>query len=462
MLEFPDSSLATTRNYYARYEAISRFLDEHPEIVDAVHGDLAKTVKQRGRHHGPGRKCEYTSDTILRVLICQIVEAEDLRGIVIRIDDSVRLRQFVRIHEGRMIDFGALCRFKNAISPETWKKVNRLTAEAAVQSGAITGDRLRLDTTAFETNIGYPSDSGLLWDTYRVLARNLDAARNVDPELLEGRRLEVKRAKKLSLSITRKSAKKGNKSDALVSLYKPLVSLVEQICELSDSVRIGLIAGRKNDHYSWDDSCIAEYVIEQLEHYVDLGRSVIDQTQRRVFGREKVPATEKLYSIFEPHTELLIRGKAGKPIEFGHMILIQQCGEKFITDYGVYETRPADHSLVDPALKSHEDLFGKMPSEFSGDKGFYKSTEKIDELELKIPTVSIGKKGKRNQRENERESSLAFKLAQAFRAGVEGSISFLKRALRMFRCFNKGWEHYVATVGSTIFAHNLLILARSG
>ncbi|MHC4491692.1 MAG: transposase, partial [Planctomycetota bacterium] len=205
---------------------------------------------------------------------------------------------------------------------------------------------------------------------------------------------------------------------------------------------------------------IAEAIALDLEHYLPLGRQVLDQAQRRVLFGEVVPATEKLYSIFEPHTELLVRGKAGKPIEFGHMVLLQQVQAKYITDYEVFARKPNEPTLVDPALQSHRALFGADPDELSTDKGFYESMEKNDRLGETINVVSIGKKGRRTEKELRREHSAAFKAAQRFRAGIEGSISFLKRALRLARCFNKGWRHFVATVGATVFAHNLLVLAR--
>ena len=143
------------------------------------------------------------------------------------------------------------------------------------------------------------------------------------------------------------------------------------------------------------------------------------------------------------------------------MISIQQVEEKFISDYEVFEKKPVDHALVDECLESHRKVFGENPREFSADKGFYESMARIEELEADIEVVSIAKKGARTAEELARESGEDFKLGQRFRAGVEGTISFLKRALGMFRCRNKGWGHYVATVGASVFAHNLLILARS-
>lgn len=455
---FQPSNLAVTQEYFARYEAISVILDENPKIVDRIHQDL-KSILERKQEGGPGRNCEFTSDTVLRVLVAQIIEGESLRGIVVRVDDSKYLRWFTRIYNGKMMDFTTLCTLKNAIRPKTWKKINDLLTQAAVESVAITGERLRLDTTAYETNIHWPTDSGLLWDTYRVLSRLIESVREIDPEAASDRRLQTRRAKRLYTKIARRSSKKGTVSEKTKRLYLQLIPLVEDLVSWTQVVCERLRTGRGAGAYV--EPYVAESMIEQLEHFGSLGWKVIMQAQRRVFDGEKVPNDEKLFSIFEPHTELLKRGKVGKPIEFGHMISIQQVEGKFISDYEVFERKPVDHSLVDRSLERHREVFGENPQEFSADKGFYESMTRIQELEAEIEVVSIAKKGPRTEEEVARESGKEFKLGQRFRAGVEGTISFLKRALGMLRCRNKGWQHYVATVGATVFTHNLLILARS-
>jgi IS5 family transposase len=457
--DFQPSNLKVTNQYYERYERISEILDGCPEIVDAVHGDLKKLLK-RERKNGPGRQCDFSTDTVVRIVICEILEGESLRGTVIRIDDSNFLRRFVRIYNGKMMDFTTLCTLKNAIRPKTWKKINRLLTEAAVEEERISGERCRLDTTVYETNVRWPTDSGLLWDTYRVIARLINTAREIDPEAAADRRLQAKRAKRLHGKIVRRSAKKGTVSRAAKSLYSQLIPLVERLLEWVPTVCERLRAGLAMNAYGFEESFVIDFVIDQLEHFGALGWRVAEQSRRRVLYGESVPNDEKIFSIFEPHTELLKRGKAGKPIEFGHMISIQQVEGKFITDYKVFEKKPVDHALVDGSLESHRRIFGENPREFSADKGFYESMTKIEELEAEIDVVSIGKKGKRTEKETARETSKEFKLGQQFRAGVEGSISFLKRALGMFRCRSKGWEHYVATVGATVFVHNLLVLAR--
>ena len=141
------------------------------------------------------------------------------------------------------------------------------------------------------------------------------------------------------------------------------------------------------------------------------------------------------------------------------MIQIQQTGEKFITDYEAFDSKPAEPTLVLPALKSHKKLFGHFPESIATDKGYWSSDE-FEKIPDEVEIVSIPKKGRRNRVEQARELDPLFRLAQAFRAGVEGSISFLKRVLRLARCMNKGWQNYASTVGATVVAHNLLILAR--
>jgi IS5 family transposase len=224
----------------------------------------------------------------------------------------------------------------------------------------------------------------------------------------------------------------------------------------------GLVEGIEAQRYGVFAHARAEALVEELAHFHSLGQRVVEQARRRVLLGESVPNDEKLFSLFEPHTELLKRGKAGKDIEFGHMIQIQQVGEKFITAYEVYDQKPVEYTLLEPALAQHRGLFGADPTELSADKGYYESMDALHEFERTIDVVSIAKKGKRTPAEIEREQDPLFRHAQAFRAGVEGSISFLKRMLRLARCFNKSWEHFVATVGQTVFAHNLLILAREG
>ena len=457
-LDYSGSHLTITTEYYARYGAVSTTLDQAPELVELIHRDLSQSLEQVNREDRCGRRYLYTAENVLRILVCQVLEGESLRGIVVRIDDSHFLRWFVRIDNGPMMDFTTLCKLKNSIREETWKEVNRRLAEYAVQRELVDGDELRIDTTAVETNIHWPTDSSLLWDVYRVLSRLIQQARELDPEAVGSRRLQTRRAKRLQQRICRRAAYKGRLADRLKPLYRQLIRQVEDLAEWAQAGRIELARSQRLEGPK--ETAVATAIVQQIDHYLELGARVVDQARRRVLEGERVPNEEKIFSIVEPHTELLKRGKAGKEVEFGHMIQIQQVASKLITDYKVFEKRPVEYELLEPVLESHKKLFGHYPDKLAADKGYYESKTAIDRLQRKVPVVSIAKKGRRTPEETEREHDPLFRLAQRFRAGLEGTISFLKRTLRLARCFNKGWEQFVSTVAQTIFAHNLLVLAR--
>ena len=455
-LNFHPSNLQVTNEYYEKYETVSTILDETPKILDLVHENLKDALESATSQDGGGGTFRYTSDNVLRIVMCQIVEGRSLRETVIRIDDSNFLRGFVRIGNGPMMDFTTLCRLKNAISPQTWKKVNEALARYAVRKDLIEGDQMRMDTTAVETNIHWPTDSSLLWDTYRVLTGLIEQAREIYPNYVGIRRLHTRRVKKLYTKISRKASKKPGSQEAIQPLYERLIEQVTGICQWADDICKNI----ERRHLKRRLTDLQLTLADEIAGYRRLGLRVLDQASRRVLDGEQVPNDQKLFSVFEPHTELLKRGKAARPVEFGHMIHIQQVANKFITDYEVFEKKPNEHELVKPALGRHKELFGHYPESVAADKGYYKDMGTIEQLGKQIEIVSIAKKGKRTEEEAMRESDPDFRFAQRFRAGIEGSISYLKRILGLFRCVNKGWEHYVSTVGATIFTHNVLILAR--
>jgi IS5 family transposase len=459
--DFQRSTLRITNEFYERYSAISETLERSPRVLALLNRDIGGALDREARaRRRRGRPCEYTSENVLRILVCQVVEGLALREVAVRIDDSWALRQFVRIHDGPMMDFTTLCRLKNAIKPATWKKINQALAKSAVEAELIDGEQLRLDTTLVETNIRWPSDSGLLWDICRVIARLIRKARKIDPAVAADARLQDKRAKKLLVAVARETGKRKIREHRLQRLYGALIRQAEAFLETAGAAVAQLAEAVAGKRLGLLESVLAEEIAKQLKHFSALGQRVVDQARRRVLQGEQVPATEKLYSIFEPHTELIKRGKAGKPVEFGHMVALDQVGSKFITGYEVFDRRPTEHQLVEPAVRAHSKLFGRPPSQVSADKGYH-SRATLERVADDVETVAIGNP-KRSGDDNDAGSMDAlFRIAQAFRAGIEGTISFLKRAFRMFRCFDKGWEHFASAIGRIIFGHNLVVLARA-
>lgn len=436
------SSVKVAEEYRAKYEAVSQLLDANPQILDLAHQDWEHTLSTSDE----GRD-GYTSEQILRALIVMFLERDSYRGVVIRIDTSEFLQNFVRLGIKPTMDFTFLSRAFCFLSEKTVETMNKVLSGYAVEEEKITGEKLRMDTTAYETNIHYPTDSSLLWDSFRTLSHLQRQIHNDFPELKLRHRYHDKKVKKLATYIARNASSTSKKTQKKVkSNYRKLIESVRWIYGIGC-----LIQGKMQE---------LGYESEILAHYLPLVDRIINQAYKRVFENITLPADEKLYSLFEEHTELIKRGKAGKPVEFGHKILIAQTGEKFIHHYLVMPKKIEDKDLLHPALEAHEQLFEQYPDVLAADKGFYESMGKIKELEKDIATVSIAKKGNRNAEEYERETSDEFLSGQRFRAGSEGSISVLKRAFKLGKCYFKGFKNYAASVGLAVLCHNLVLLTK--
>ncbi len=437
------SSLKVGNEYRAKYEAISDLLRQNPQIFFLAHCDWSKmlSTSQAGRRSG------FTSEQILRALIVMFVERDSYRQVVVRIANSEFLRHFVGLGPRQMMDFSFLSRAFGILSDATLEAMNLALSEYATKEEKISGEKLRLDTTVYEANIHYPTDSSLLWDGFRTLARVLGQVQGELPELGIRHRYHIKKVKKLSYFIARNgSSNSKSKKRKVKSTYRMLIGRVRWIVGVAREVLEVL------EH--------AGYEADELLRFVPIVERIIYQAEQRVFHGIILPTDQKVYSLFEEHTELIKRGKAKKPIEFGHKVLIAQTAGKFIHHYQVLPTQRADTELLEPTIKAHKRLFGLVPEVLATDKGFYKNMDQIERLERDIETVSICKKGRCNQEQYEREITEAFIDGQCFRAGSEGSISVLKRVFKLGLCFFKGYKNYATSVGCAVFCHNLVVLAR--
>jgi IS5 family transposase len=437
-----ESSIKVAQEYRAKYQAISDLLDANGQLLALAHGDWARLLSTSGQ----GRD-GYTSEQLLRALIVMFLEGQSYRDVVVRIDTSEFFQYFVRLGPQPTMDYSFLCRALCALTESTVEALNEGFARYAVRTEKISGEKQRMDTTVYETNIHYPTDSSLLWDSFRTLARLVGRIQKELPQLNLRHRFHDRRVKKLTTFIARNaSGKSKSVRQEIKNNYRQLIKSVRWIHGVGREVL--------------QKAFSAGYDVPELTHYLPLVARIVEQADKRVIKGEKVPPDEKLYSLFEEHTELIIRGKAGKPIEFGHKILISQTGEKFIHHYKVMEKRIEDKELLIPAVQAHRKLFDRYPDVLSTDKGFYESMKQIAALEKKIATVSIAKKGRRNQQEYQRETTEEFIAGQRFRAGAEGSISVLKRAFKLGKCYFKGFKNYAASVGLAVLCHNLVLLTR--
>lgn len=441
------STLKVVNEYRRKYEKAGRILEANPQILNIAHRDFSRVLSQSENGRGG-----YTSEQMLRSIVVMFMEEQSYRDTVILVENSEFLRNFIKLGNKVMMDFTFLCKAFTALSEETWKTINGALSRYARKEQKITTEKLRMDTTAYETNIHYPTDSSLLWDSYRTSARLLKDAGEEMRQVGLTHRFHTKKVRKLALYISRNGGKKEKGvQQKIKSTYRKLIERVKWIVSVGEVAEKLLSVGNLK----------AMTVAAELQHYLPIEQKIISQAERRVIMGEQVPSTEKVYSLFEEHTELIKRGKAGKPIEFGHKVLLAETGEKFIIHYETMPRQKADTELIQESLNIHGKVFGSSPAVLAGDKGFYESREQIRSLARKIETVSICKKGRRTAEEDKRESTEEFKAGQRFRAGIEGTISVLKRAFKLSRCFFKGFKNFASSVGCAVFCHNLVMLTRT-
>lgn len=442
-------SLKILSEYREKYDCIDSLLDKNGKILDAFHADLQKYGSVGGR------ESKYSSEQILRLALVKGIELLSLRDTIIRVCESDFLRNFVRIGIGEVPNFNFLGDALKCIKPETWQVINALLLAYAKKEKKISGESLRLDSTVSESNIHYPTDVHLLWDSFRVVSRLMRQIRKADRSLNIDNRFHDKKMKKLYTFV---STHGGRKSKSV------LCKVDEAMCTMVDRVEWITEVGRNfvtNSKITTDGfDLLTTGIISELESMLPKVAHVARQTRRAWINGETVPATERIFSIFEDHTELLMRGKARQPVEFGHLVTLGQTQEKFISFYAVEEQSRHDTQYRDEVLKDHKKKFGKLPKRFTADKNYHISPEDTAAQEKKIPMYAVGKKGRRTEQEEAREHDLLFKAAQAFRAGIEGSISVLKRAFGLKRCLNKGFKSFAASVGCLVFCHNMVLLSR--
>ena len=432
-----ETSLKVVGEYRRKYALISELLDGNNLILWLVHEDLEKLSTSR-----EGREAKYTTENLFRALLVHQIEGTALRDTVIRISESSTLQTFIRLGSRPVMDFTFLNRCFKAISEQTWKMVNEELAGYATKTQGVDPSEVRVDSTVIETNIHYPTDSSLLWDSWRVLARFLRGVRDEAPVLCP-HRFHDKKVKKDFVFVNRYIKSKAKRRQREVSRrFRRLLTNVLRLHGIGEGLRKEL-AGTGN--------LTLKALQEELSHSLPLVKQVCEVAERVQFKGQSVPACERIFSIFEEHTELIKRGKARKPVEFGHAIWMAQTHEKFITDYEVMEQKQPDSELLDEITTRHKRLFKTYPDALAADRGFRSRPEEMATIHQRVPTLAVPTRG----RSSKPKLDVHW---HHFRAGIEGSISVLKRAYRLSVCVYRGFKSFAAAVGMAVFCHNLVSL----
>ena len=436
---YESATLKVVRDYHEKYRRVGELLDRHPELVDRVHGDLAKMSESQG-----GRSGDYTAEQILRALIVHKLEGDPWRKTVVTIAGCEFLRWFIGLGNGSVMDFTFLNKCFKAIEPGSWHWMNRVLGLSAVAEGVVDPGEVRVDSTVVEANIHRPSDGWLLWDSWRVLERLVNRARG-RCEWLSGHRLHGRKVKRDWHYVRRYMATRSkSRRRELKRRFRALVERVERVEHIAAKISRDL-AGCSDD--------VGRQLAEELAHHLPLVRQICRTARGSMLAGPSVKAREKILSLFEEHTELIVRGRAHRPVSFGHQMWLSQTREKFITDFEVMNPRRADSEVLAEIIERHGEQFGGPPKVLAADKGFHCCMEKRTAAHRSVETLAVP------QYHPRWDEPAASPIWQDFRAGIEGTISTLKRAFGLARCMYRGFKSFQADVGMAVFCHNLLVLS---
>lgn len=427
--------------------AIDKVLDDE-ELFCLLRRDL---VRRHPRTESRGRRSTPV-EVILRMLAVKHLYDFSYEQTEQHVSDSLVLRQFCRVYFHAVPDHTTLCRWARLIKPATLAAFNARVLALAVTHKLTRGRKLRMDGMVVETNIHYPTDSSLLADGVRVLGRSLTRAKTVVGQVAElGHtifRNRTRSAKRAAREVGRLS---GHGREKTYPAYKRLLQTARATVRQVEKVLVALQA---------QETTAGERLVETMQLFLPRLKQVLDQTVRRVFEKESVPAAEKLASIFEAHSDIIRRGKPRKSAEFGHKVWLGEVEGGFIAHYQVLDGNPADKQQWQPTLERHLEQFGHPPNQASGDRGVHSSDNETVAEKLGVKRVVLPKPGYKSKQRREHEKQRWFQRGRRFHAGVEGRVSVISRKYGLDRCRNRGRLGFEQWVGWGVIANNLTALGR--
>ncbi len=434
--------IAIVHEHAAELRQVSELLDDMPEIAEWVYEDLVRGVGDPTQ----GREA-MTAEQVLRVLVIKQMNSFSYEELAFHLADSFSYRAFCRLGFGAAVPRkSTLNRNIKRVRPETLERINRRQLKYARQQGIERARKIRIDCTVEETNIHEPSDSSLLWDCVRVLVRLMHVAtERVAITFTDHSR----RAKRRSIGIL--NAKSTAKRR---SLYQDLLKVTERTVRYADQTVQALDTYRST---SVVDMALTGQLKDDMQHYISLAKRVVDQTQRRVLNGESVPAKDKVMSIFETHTDIIVKDR--RETYYGHKLCLTTGASGLVLDCVILNGNPNDSTLAVDMVERQMDIYGRPPRQASFDGGFASRYNLGAIKKLQVEDV-VFSKGRGILVSEMAKSTWVYRSLRRFRAGIEAGISFLKRCFGLDRCTWRGLESFKAYTWASIVSANLLLLAR--
>ena len=424
-------------------EQIASILDASPEILNQAYTDLVKNRRVDTGRDG------MTAEQVLRCAILKQFRELTYDDLAYYLADSHSFRTFVRLPVGRYLAKSTLQENIKSLSEEAWMAIHLFLLAYARKENIENGRKIRFDSTTVQTDIHKPTDSSLLWDGVRIITRWLFDGKELKPcpiySFADHRRVMKKRLLKIQ-NTGKQSDREAAYRDMLFYATRVVGYAEQAIPELAAFIGANL-----------EDHCRAHNLADKLARAIHLLRRVMDQTERRVFKGEKVPASEKIVSLFETHTDIIVKDR--RDTAYGHKIFLTSGPSNLILDCLMERGNPADADRFLHLLQRHIELYQRPPRQTSADGGFAsKGNLAAAKKDGKVKDVVFSKKRGLAVMDMAK-SNWVYRKLKNFRAGIEANISTLKRKYGLTRCNWSGWEGFRTYIWSAIVAYNLHVLA---
>jgi IS5 family transposase len=417
------------------------------QLLDIVQQELSKRFrksKTRGRPSTP-------AEVVLRMLLLKHMRGWSFEDVSREVRANLVYREFTGIGGGKVPDDKTMGRLARQLGPEAIGQLHRRTVAIALEKQVVTGRRMRVDTTVVETNIHYPTDSTLMGDGVRVLTRVMKRAAAAVGEAGTKLRDRSRTVKRRILQIAYASRDKSERGQqkmkvAYGKLLEATSRVVGQAKKFSGEIALQL---------KEDGQAVLQKAKQQLDEMIPRVQQVMKQARERVL-KGNTRATNKILSMFEPDTEVIRKGKASKPTEFGKMVKIQEAENQIVIHCEIFDRRPSDSDLLTPSIEKHKELLDRVPDLAAADAGFFSAANEAAAKELGVKRVAVPSRSTKSEKRRQEQKKRWFKKAQKWRTGCEGRISILKRRHGLNRSRYKGTHGMKRWVGLGVMADNMI------
>jgi IS5 family transposase len=383
---------------------------EDEQLVATIYEALAKrhpNSRRRGRQGTP-------ADVVLRLLILKHVRNWSYDVLEREVRANLVYRDFTRVGGAKMPDAKTMGRWGLALGPQVIKQVHERIVQIAVAKEVTEGRKMRVDTTVTETNIHYPTDSSLLGDGVRVLIRTMKKITKIVGETGTKLRDRGRSVKLRALEIARAARAKGQQSqEKLNRAYANLLGSTSRVVGQAKLFSKEVAEGVKRS-----TDAVKQVVLEGLRQEIDTMiprvKQAIKQTRARIF-RGDTRTAGKIFSLFEPSTEIIRKGKAGKPNEFGKMVKLQEAENQIVIDYEVFDQRPSDSDLLVPAIETHEEMLGRTPQLVAADAAFYSAKNEAAAKAKGVKRVCVPNRSTKSAERKREQKKRWFRMADRMR-----------------------------------------------